>query len=237
MVEKNPFLFDKDFAKTSGLSQEQITYLKGNNIFLFSILSNIFTGNGDPAMAKEKLPQHMMQVLTGELYYTDSETGFNTNDLGGKFKYLLLELDKSPKAREIFTKSFFTKSLKKLFIGNAWKESKTSWADYKLKSNSQLPAYVSAQDNTLVGALNIYANNGNEVGIDMSKVIDTIIGKDKDGNYVIKPTVDLGTINQLTEAVAEQTKILKTSQKFMDLYQDTTKSGREKDGDADPEAE
>ncbi len=223
MAEKNPFLFDKDFAKKENLSKNQILYIKNNNIIIYTLLSNIFAKKGELSQAKAALPEHIMQALSGELRYTDSDTGYNTNDLGGKFKFLLLELDKNPKAREIFNNSYFTKSLKSLFIGNAWKGCKTSWANYKMKDHVKLPEYVAPSDSAIVGALNIYLYNGEEIGIDMSKVIDTIVGVDKDGKYCLNPVDDLETINYLSSAVTEQTRILKVSPIFNDLYKDTTK--------------
>lgn len=236
MVEKNPFLFDKDFAKKENLTKNQILYIKNNNIIIYTLLSNIFVKKGELSQAKAILPEHIMQALSGELRYTDSDTGYNTNDLGGKFKFLLLELDKNPKAREIFNNSYFTKSLKSLFIGNAWKGSKTSWSKYKMKDDAKLPEYVAPTDSAIVGALNIYLYNGEEIGIDMSKVIDTIIGVDKDGKYCLKPVDDLETINYLSSAVTEQTRILKTSPIFNDLYRDTTKAEPQQES-GDPEAE
>ncbi len=236
MTEKNPFLFDKDFAQKRNLTKDQILYIKNNNINIYTLLSNIFAKKGDLSTAKAILPQHIMQALSGELHYTDNETGYDTNDLGGKFKFLLLELDKNPKAREIFNNSYFTKSLKALFVGNAWKAEKTSWSNYKMRERVDLPNYVTPNDTAIVGALNIYLYNGDEIGIDMSKVIDTIVGVDKDGKYCLKPVDDLETINYLSSAVTEQTRILKSSPIFNDLYRDTTKVEPQRES-SDQEAE
>ncbi len=233
MEEKNPFLFDKDYAKRENLTPVQIMEIKNNNTYLLTILNNLFTGKGDTALAKERLPQLIIQALSGELYYPDSETGFDSNDLGGKFKFLLLELDKNPEARKIFNKSFFTKTLRRLFAGDSWKKNTTNWDDYKMKSTATLPEYVSPEDSALVGAFNIFVYNGDQLGLDMSKIIDTIVGKDQDGNYILKPSLDLADVGNLSAAVAEQTKIFKTEPVFTEIYEEVHR----KRENGDPEVE
>ena len=100
--------------------------------------------------------------------------------------------------------------------------------NYKLDENEQrLPGYLknnlTTSRSALNGALNIYANdNSTTVGLDMRKVIDTLIVKDEaTGKYKIEPREELEVGADLTAAVEEQIKILKSTKDFKEFYKNT----------------
>lgn len=222
-MRKNPFIFDEPIDNIKSIKR-----IKKNNAFLFTILSNLFLANGDLELARKKTMPFVLKAATGELLFTDRETGINTNDLGGKFRFLLLELDKNSKAREVFSNSLFTKCLENIFYGDVVTNPSAQWMNYKLNEDDQkLPNYLknnlTTNRSALNGALNIYANdNSTTIGLDMRKVIDTLIVKDETtGEYKIEPREELEIGADLTSAVEEQIRILKSTNDFKEFYKNT----------------
>ncbi len=215
MTERNPFIFNR--ATTATLTPKQVKRVKSNNAYLFAILSNIVAYNGDLTFAKSHIAGYMNQATSGKLLFTDDQTNVNTNNLGSKLRFLLVELDSNPESRKTFCSSSFYLHLRSLFKGDC--AYKNVWGDYKLTDISDAPKYVSKDNSALSNAINIYANDPEaEIGIDMAKVIDTIVTTDQYGNYILKPNEDLKASAQLYDAVAEQTRILKSTEGFRKYY-------------------
>ncbi len=213
MTEKNPYLFDNNIQRTP----RQIVAIKNNNIYLFTLFNHLFKNLGDVNKTKVNIPDFMTYTITGRLPYDDTITGHDTHDLAKKIKFLICELEK-PEVREKFNKSFFYSIINRIFCNDA---SWIKWNDYKIKENVELPKYLSkSYADALPSAFSIYVNdvNTNKIGLDFSTLIDTIVTKDKNGNYIVEGNTENKVIEQLADAVRYQIDILKDNPTFKKLY-------------------
>ena len=210
MEQKNPYLFDKNFTRT--LTKEQFVAIKENNKDLFTLFFFIVVDDGDVARTKKLLPYAIYRFGSGKLLHSDKETGINTNHLGEKVMFLLLQLEKDPEARNTFNNSFFASTLRRLYIGTNLNDDITNWNNYKIKDGLELPP--NTNHTALIASFSFYTKEAPEIGLDLSKMIDTIIVTDEAGNYKLKPTTDIAAAFPMYEAVTEQTRLLKNTPSF-----------------------
>lgn len=209
---QNRFIFENQ-----NLTPAQLTRVRANNAYLYTVISSIVANKGELTAAKRKIPKYVNQAAAGKLSFPDSVTNVNTNHLGAKFRFLLTELDSSPKAREEFCKSAFYTYFKELFIGSC--ANGIEWDDFKRSNSKNVPSFTVNESSALVNALNIYINEpGTAVGIDMSKAIDTIVKQAPNGQYKLQSTDDLKECGELYDAVVKQTKILQSTKGFKECY-------------------
>lgn len=204
---ENPYYIDND----SGLTKEQRIMIKENNYYLSFIFHTIILNEGKT----DKLPPaYRKKILQGQLYYPDNKTGVNSNNLGEKLKALFIALDK-PENRELFRKSYVALALQTLITGKTI-ESEENWADYK--STPNCPSDLKNKKAIFQAAFACYRNDDHTpVGINMSKLIDSIVIKDEKGKYVLKDTTaEQGDL--MMQATAKQVNVMKNIPSFKDNF-------------------
>ena len=207
-------------------------YIRQNNGYLLTVINQLVIYDCDLSNFKKDNPSLLARAISGDLVFSDEKTGVSTGDLANKVKFLITELDSNPEAKEIFKRSLFAKAFHKLFAGDG----SYKWHNYKFKEEElqHMPEYIKKNPNaykvSLNGATNIYMRESDKIGLDMAKVIDSIVKTDIDGHYQIMPTEEqsLKDSEQLMEAIDVQAKILKGLPTFQACY---NKIERENDDD------
>ncbi len=211
---ENKFFIDnnKDYTK------EQLTKIKANNYFIIRALSVLHTSirDNNPIIGGPFRPV----LIKGKPQYADSLTGMDTNDLAGKLKFLTLALnDKDhPENIEIFKNSFLNKSvLKPLLLGNYYDSDNLNfWSDYKnVSTNSKIK-------NLTVIDYSYYLQKNDlntPIGLDFSKIIDTLVKTDKNGNYYLENSYSIEDEVEITEAVNLQLHSFQDHPKLKDNFE------------------
>lgn len=225
---KNKYFIDGN----GGLQGEQLANMKLNNYYLFRALSHLCKTAIDEKSTDKIGGPFRAALLSGELQRSDSQTGMDTNDLAGKLKFLVVALsDKShPENIEKFKKSFLCQSvLKPLMRGdsiddpaNEWKNFKhTSNYDAKFKNKKAIDAAIICKRDDATAPL----------GIDFSKVIDSFVKTDKNGNYYLDDNYAIDDEIAMTDAVNKELKSLKNNKRFKDSYANPNQSSLEDEND------
>lgn len=189
--------------------------VKFNNMYVLTIISKLHVFDNkftDDYFIKK----YMATILSGNLLATDTATGFNSNDLGGKVKFLVRECSKEEGIKK-FRNSFFNLSLfKLLYDGNvrSW-GNEGFWSNYENKKTDEKTIDM----NALNGALHYYLNDINTpVGLDLSRLFDAIVDKDKNGNYYIVENLDIEKQEEMINAVEMFIQLLRANPKFKEHF-------------------
>ena len=220
MIEKNPYIFN-----SASVTPDQAAIIRDNNtrLFIFTSRFHILNNNDKDSFQKltMKVPKHVSKASSGTLFRNPKN--MSALELNKKMQSLVKELAenkpypeyKDPNtnlpltARQVFFTSFFWQNLSSLFNGESYAEDPTMWAKYQLKIGFELPSYISPTNNPMQAAISIYNKENLEIGLDMNRMLDTILVSDGNGNYRLRPDNSFETNNLLAEAVANQIRILK----------------------------
>lgn len=228
MTENNPFIYDD-----SKVTSEQAYMIRENNLRMFTLTSNLKLMDTEAPDAFNKLslkmPKHISRASSGT--YLRNPKNMDVTEYNKKVQALMRELaenkiypeyrdpstNKPLSARQVFFSSFFWQNLAVLYNGDAYQKEPTQWSDY-LRTDVPFPSYVNPKCNPMATALSIYVKDNQEIGIDMDKMLDTVLVSDIKGNYKLHPDNSFNTNNLLAEAVMNQTRILKDNNVFKKLY-------------------
>ncbi|MCI8555407.1 MAG: hypothetical protein HFI85_02410 [Clostridia bacterium] len=221
-MKKNPYFIDGNL----GLNDKQVALAKQNNYYLFKALNQIYkTARDNDAKIGGAL---RAALLGGELKNSDSATGVDTNGLGGKLKFLTISLS-DPKKLEQFKNSFFYNNILKALAAGAILDDNKTWPNYKHTSNyeqtfknkSSVEAAIVCQREDLKAPL----------GLDYSKLIDSIVKTDENGNYYLEDSYTVEEEIAMDEAISTQIKSLKNNERFKRNYYNP----KEKEAELDDE--
>lgn len=220
---KNPYFSsdNKDYVSIKGeqVTPERMKAIKLNNSYVISVLSNIIF-KGDEFLNAPSMKKYMPTILAGNPARKDNITGYNSNNLGEKVKFLVLALsDKNhPENMQKVKNSFFVQSIMMpLFTGSfAVEGSEDRWELYQKTTND--PYFKNM--NAINAATKCYLNDPEvPVGIDMSTLIDGLVGTDSNGNYyLISDIDDLKVKENMVAAMKEHINLLKSNKKFKANY-------------------
>lgn len=207
-IKNNPYYIDNNFA----LSDRQKELLKENNIYIFTVLSSIVKNKG---LTNSIRPAFKKKILSGKLYNSDNVLGLNTNNLGEKLKALFIALDKEEN-RKKFCDSYFNIAISTITSGNNIENSDADWLNY---SETPICSQELKGKSPLKAALVCYKDDNNvAVGLNMMKAIDTIIKKNKYGEYeIIDTNAEQGDL--LYEASCKLVSDLKSHEKFKEGFE------------------
>ncbi len=211
-MKKNPYFIDGN----GGLSKEQLANMKLNNFYLYKalnqILKSVRTNDakiGGPLRAS---------LLTGELKKSDALTGVDTNRLGEKLKFLVIELsDKNhPEKLEAFKKSYLYNTVIEPLSSGYILDEDRKWSNYKHTSNYE---QAFKNKNALDAALTCQREDEKApLGLDFSKIIDSFVKTDEKGNFYLEDSYTIEEEIAMGEAVNEQLKTFKNNSRFKANY-------------------
>lgn len=228
MIGKNPYIFN-----SASVTSDQAVIIRNNNTRFFIFASRFHSLNNNDKDAFQKLtmniPKHVSKASSGTLFRNPKN--MSALELNKKMQSLVKELAgnkpypeyKDPNtnlpltARQVFFTSFFWQNLSSIFRGDSYVKDPTIWANYK-RYNTDLPSYIKPESNSIQAALTIYNIENLEIGLDMNRMLDTILVSDGNGNYRLRPDNSFETNNLLAEAVANQIRILKDNKIFKSIY-------------------
>lgn len=232
---------NKDFVSIEGQkpTDERMKMIKKNNQFILTVFSNMISSND--FMNTALLKKYEATILAGDLPKTDKVTGYNTNKLGEKLKFLVMAAaDKShPENMENFKNSFFVQSLLiPIYHGGFMvnnEDSDERWTLYDKTGVDKSFKNVSP----LNGAFKCYVNDPNTpVGLDLSTLIDAIVKEDEKGNYQLVTDInDINVKNDMVSSVKEFIDLLKSNKRFKDNYKNPKIIEMEEDEEYEDEDE
>ncbi len=194
------------------LTERQLTFAKANSFYLFHAMAKLRSS----VRKGDKIIGGVLHspMIGGKLQYDDIYTGLNTNDLGGKIKFLVEALsdEKHPENLEMFKKSFFyTVFLKKIVTGAYYDNDLVNWPMYKNVSNDE-----NIKKRSAFGfAMEVMKDDMSlPLGVDFSKVIDIIVQTDKNGNYYLEENCSNEDKLAIAEAVNLFFSILQNHPRF-----------------------
>ena len=209
MREKNKY-YIKDNA---GLTGEKLANMKKNNYYVYRALTNIYKSveDNNPKIGGP----FRSALLAGELQRSDTQTGFNTNNLGAKLKYLVASLN-DPASVAKFKKSFLYQNILEPMSCGTQAEVDDQWLNFKhtngydpaFKNKSSLDAALICQRDDMTAPF----------GLDFSKLIDTFVQTDRNGNYYLEDKYTIEEEIAGDEAMHAQLKSLKSNERFKASY-------------------
>ncbi len=207
---KNKFFIDNN----DDYSKEQLNKIKANNMYIVKALAQLRSSvrKNDSIIGGNMRPY----LLKGKLQYSDSVTGIDTNDFAGKLKFLTIALnDKShPENIEVFKNSLLNEVVtKSLVSGNYLDDSLEFWDNFKnistsKKKTSIIDFVLETQRNDLTAP----------IGLDFSKIIDTLVKTDENGNYYIENSYSMEDETEIAEAVQLQLHAFQDHPKFKENF-------------------
>ena len=228
MTVNNPFIYDD-----SKVTKEQAKTIRYNNMKLLSVISNLKMLNTDDPNAFSKLsllmPNQISRASNGT--YMRNPENMDVTICNKKIQALMRELaenrvypeyrdpdtNKPLTARQIYFSSFFYQNMVSFYIGDTYKKEPTQWGDYK-RTSLPIPDYIPSPKNSLGAALSLYAVGGNKIGLDLNRMLDTILISDGKGGFKLHLNNTFDTNNLLSDAVDYQIGILKENAIFKSLY-------------------
>lgn len=206
-IKNNPYYIDNNYP----ITEHQKQLLKENNIYILTALSSIIKNKGETSSVR---PAYKKKILSGKLYNPDNVLGLNTNNLGEKLKALFIALDKEENKKK-FCNSYFNIAISTITSGNNIENYDADWLNY---SQATTCAQELKGKTPLQAALACYKEDPKmPVGLNMMTVIDTIIQKNKYGQYEIQDiTAAQGDL--LYKASCKQVEDLKSNKKFKESF-------------------
>jgi len=207
MDKTNKFYMPTDKTKRS--NDDIRVFKKGNNL-LFTILKNLVEINGDVNAFKKKHPKIYNNLVQGIWENTPA----NENGAFDKLRALFDALEtKKISSEEFINSSLVANYIVPLVKGSTSKDDK-GWEKYQKKIGSE-----KLKGETIIDkGLNCFALSENvEIGLDMSKVMGTLIQLDKSGYKVVNCSEE--DKKQLLGAAQNQIDLIKASSKFKESYE------------------
>ena len=211
---KNPYFIEDN----GGLSQSQVSMMKKNNFYLYRALSHLYrTVNSNNSNTKIGGP-YRTALISGELPKNDNVTGIDTNNLAAKLKFLVLALSDNnhPEYKEAFKNSFLYSNILETLCYGYTTDSDLAWKYYtqtddvedSFKNKSSYDAALVCQRDDPKSPL----------GLDFSKLIDSFVKTDKNGNFYLENDYNVDEELAMTDAVKTQLETLKNNSRFCDNY-------------------
>lgn len=200
-------------ADNAGLRGIQLINMKKNNYYLYRAFVGIYKSVVDknPKIGGFYRPQ----ILAGELLRTDEETGFNTDNLALKLRFLVVSLREEINVRKFRYSFLALRAIEPMYYGTL-DNPKDQWYYYKPTADC-LPAFK--DKSSFVAALLCQRNDDNApLGLNFSKLIDTLVQTDGNGNYYIDGTSDPMDYINMGKAVAAQLAAMKSHPKFKSSF-------------------
>lgn len=211
MKEKNKFYIEDN----AGLTGEKLIGMKQNNYYLYRALTNLYktVKEGNPKIGGVFRPA----LLSGELQKSDAQTGFNTNHLAEKLKFLVMSLQE-PANLATFKKSFlYLNVLKPMSCGSVNLEPDEQWFNFKhVKNFDDVFKNKSALDAALLCQRD---DKSVPLGLDFSKLIDTFVQTDKYGNYYLEDKASTEDEMAGYAAMKEYLQVMKKNPRFRKNYE------------------
>lgn len=197
-------------ADCGTLSDKKVEKFKQNNIFIINTLEYLMLNNGDVS----KLDKDYRDTIVNR----NLPTVANVNNCHAKLRFLVLAL-KNKENRKIFMESPIIKCLMQpLLAGYTTEEGKgDAWENYSNKANSTDEI---ANKSPFRGGLYVYRQSDRTfpIGLDFSKILDTIVKSDENGRYYISGEADEATKAELLQATQMQIDALKGSERFKNNF-------------------
>lgn len=192
----------------AGLYGEKLINMKKNCYYLYRALVTLYktVKDGNPTIGGPFRPA----LLTGELQREDNLTGFNSNHLGTKLKFLTTSLNKFENCN-LFKTSLLYKSLKALACGTQI-DVNAQWVRYQLTADGK----INFKDkNALDGALICQRDDLNApLGLNFSKLIDLFVQTDGYDNYYLEDKYTFEEEADVAQAISAQLKTMKENKRF-----------------------
>ncbi len=194
------------------LTKKQLARAKANNFYLFNAMAKL---RSSVRKGQKRIGGPLRSaMLGGKLQFDDEYTGLDSNDLGGKIKFLITSIgdDKHPENLKMFKESFFyTVFLKKIVTGQDFDNDLKNWPLYKNISTNEEVKTKSAFG---FACMLVKDDMSLPLGFDFSKVIDTIVQTDENGNYYLEDNCSSEDELAITEALNYQISILQNHPEF-----------------------
>ncbi len=204
----NKYFIDDDM----GLSVNQIAMQKKNNFYFYMAFSFIY----DDVVRKNKDIGGELRgaMLSGRLPKKDLLTGINSNHMAEKIKFLVLALsDPNHKENiEIFKSSFFYNNVLKCLTMGFSVDSDNKWINFKRTANFE-SSFV-GKNSYDIALICQREDISSPLGLDFTKLIDTIIKTDENGNYYLDGSMSVEDEVEVAEAVELQLKAFQTNERF-----------------------
>lgn len=220
MKENNKYYIEDN----AGLTGEKLANMKKNNYYLYRAFTNLYKSVEDknPKIGGPFRPA----LLAGELQRSDAQTGFNTNNLAAKLKYLTIQLS-DPANVAKFKKSFLYQNILEPMSCGTQAEVDDQWLNFK-HTNNYDPVFKNKS--SLDAALICQRDDQNApFGLDFSKLIDTFVQTDKYGNYYLEDKYTIEDEIAGDEAMHRQLKSLKSNARFKESYANPKATSNELD--------
>lgn len=209
-MKTNRFYMPTD---TNKYSKTQITSYKNGNNFVMTILELLVNTKGNISQFKKEFKKQYLAITQGTL-----ETSVS-NDKGSidKLAQLVIALEKDPKNAETFLKSpLVTHFVLPLMNGstelNADGSYENGWEQYAKNFDSKEKVKGFSMLNK---GLTCYTDSPEcEIGIDLSKVLDTLVKTDASGNHYLDNESNVEVNEELTEIAQRQLDSMTGSSKF-----------------------
>ncbi|MBE7074328.1 MAG: hypothetical protein E7379_04500 [Clostridiales bacterium] len=204
----NRYYLDKEDCKK--LTIQQLRAYKYNNQFLISVFSLL--NDSDGRNPEDALGFKLPCILENKLPKPDSETGIPSNNLGAKINFLIQTLKNSEADRQKFVNSFFYQAIEILRRGSL--DYTDGWDTYKI--SSKCPDLHKDKNPFTLAILSHSKTNELPIGLDFTKLIDSLIGTDKNGKYYIRTDFDKMSSNarEINLACEAYLKMIKTNPMF-----------------------
>lgn len=205
-MEKTNMYFTTDASK---YSDQQVKDLKENNIFIIHTLSYLINLDGD---SNKLHSDYKNAIMKRELPSTA-----NINNCHAKLRFLIIAL-KNQENREKFLKSGIVKYVMNPLLKGYTQNEADGWDNYVNKQEST-DIDVTKKSPYRAG-LYCYRHSDRNfpIGLDFTKVIDTIVKVDENGRYYISDETDEKTKSELLGATQSQIDSIKGSQRFKNSF-------------------
>ena len=201
------------YINGNGGFKSTLPHIHKNNYYVIKALNHLAFSSRD-GKYDEIGGAFRTPLLSGQLPKSDKITGFNTNRLAEKLQFLVLQLSdrRHPENLVKFRNSFFyTSVLAPLFNGFVIDEDQ-AWENYQLNKNCE---DALRGKNPIEGAfLCKYENYSSPIGLDFSKLIDTIVKTDKNGRFFLDDNVSTEDQLKITNAIQLQLDEFKENARF-----------------------
>lgn len=214
---ENKFFIDGN----KNLTKKQLIRAKANSFYLFNAFAAMRTSIRE---GKKRIGGELrFALLSGKLQFDDNVTGIDTNKLAEKIKFLTMSISdqKHPENLKKFKDSFFySVFLKRLLTGKDFDNNLKNWPKFKNISTDE-----KYKDKTAIAfSFDLVQEDLNlPLGLDFSKIIDTIVQTDKDGNYYLEDTCSAEDEIAISEALNYQLSLLQNHPKFKENFEYTEK--------------
>lgn len=198
-------IFNPNFPADTQARRYQIL-VKKVTYDIIAALSALFNNGADPKAIEGPI---RASILTQDGKFKPTilqQINFNGENYSGKLRALLYMLDESDanykKNREICLKSPLRLAINKLC--------NEKFNDFKLKPDSEF-----IKSNTTTAALACYClDNELPIGIDIFKMISTLVGQDSRGKYYLQDNATLTQEEEMVDAICSFATSLQSGSRF-----------------------